>query len=104
MIRVVNEKNDERFTLEDCEIEHIIYAGSGQYGKEIYVLIFKKGSESYSWVTGSNTKSFADFKGEKGKKVSIQAKLWGNNVLSNVKRIDKKPEQEPSEETEITEE
>lgn len=101
MIKVVNENDDRRLILEDAEVEYIIRAGSGQYGRENVVVVFKKGSESYFWNTDTKTKSFADF--AEGDKVNIQAIRWGQGrYISNVKRLDKKSEEKPSEE--VTEE
>ena len=88
MMKIVKEENDNRFILEDAEVEYIIGAGSGQYGKENVVVVFKKGSESYFWVTGSKIKSLESF--SEGDIVNIQAIKYGSGrYISNVKRLDK---------------
>ena len=54
------------------------------------VVVFKKGSESYFWVTGSKIKALADF--SEGDRCNIQAHRYGNGTsryISNVKRLDK---------------
>lgn len=90
MVTVINEEDNSRLILEDAEVEYIIDAGSGQYGKMNVVVVFKKGSESYFWVTGSKIKALADF--SEGDRCNIQAHRYGNGTsryISNVKRLDK---------------
>ena len=85
-MKIVNEENDNRLILEGAEVEYIINAGSGRYGKQNVVVVFRKGSESYFWVTGSDVKSLSEF--NEGDTCNIQAMKYGH-YISNVKRLDK---------------
>lgn len=62
MIKLVNEKDDNRINLQGVKCKYIIGVGQGMYGKSKCVVVFERGSDAWYWVTGVNTGSLKQFK------------------------------------------